>query len=244
MRLGAGIFLGCKQFVDVDIDPLEGLTTFRLQTHNGDNVPRWMWQDEAMTIPVENEFDPICVREDISGNGNHSIQPDPDKQGMLVFINGVPFVWYDKIDDFYAHTASLSVPSSISCVAKNSGTGGNQTLVGFDGPGLNLMSSLGGSLGVWANAAVTNSTPNETVQVVCAAVRAANDIDLITNGVSATLINGVSFDSSITPEIGSEAGGTSNRFGGVEGAVIAAPAANAALVNSYLATIFADALGA
>lgn len=73
----------------------------RFQTHSGDNVPRWLWQDDAMTIPALVEFDPVAVWEDRSGNGHHKTQPDPDKQSVLRFVNGVPVVEGDGFDDFF-----------------------------------------------------------------------------------------------------------------------------------------------
>jgi hypothetical protein len=119
MRLGSGIFLGCKQFVDVDIDPLAGYTWgLRLQTHNGDGVPLGLWQDTTFTIPAQNDFDPIGGwTDELSDSGAAVIQSDLNLQPYLLFIDGIPTIQCDGVDDFFQGAVSGLSASQLSVFA-------------------------------------------------------------------------------------------------------------------------------
>jgi hypothetical protein len=83
-------------------DPLAGIDfTIRLQTHNGDNVPLGLYQDVACTIPAVNEFDPVGAwRDELSDSGRLLITDHTDHQPVLVFVDGVPVVEFDGVDDY------------------------------------------------------------------------------------------------------------------------------------------------
>lgn len=84
-------------------DPLAGLSfALRLQTHNGDNVPLGLYQDEAGTIPAVTEFDLVAaLKDELGGSGLVLTQSDPDKRMVLRFNGGVPWLEPDGVDDYY-----------------------------------------------------------------------------------------------------------------------------------------------
>lgn len=83
-------------------DPLADFPfLLRLQTHlPGSNAPLGLYQDTGCTVPSTQDGDPIAAwRDELSGNGVVLSQSDTQKQPILVFVNGVPTVLPDGIDD-------------------------------------------------------------------------------------------------------------------------------------------------
>lgn len=228
-------------------DPLAGLPFgLRLQTHNGDNVPLGLWQDVARTIPAVNEFDLVAAWEDVlSESGIVATQADPDKQPTLVFINGVPFVEFDGIDDFLVHGVGSAVPSSIFAVCRYTAGTGFQCLAGFGNPsGTNIYSRLnlpGGPWGTFLEANVPTNTDNAAFKVLGLVTHAPNNVDLITNGVVDTNTAGIAYYTTAGGNIGREA--VADVFGGPCGALYYGPTTLPAVtINAYLSTIFAPVL--
>lgn len=86
-------------------DPLAGITfTLRLQTHSGFGAtplaPLGLYQDAAKTIPATQDFDPVAAWEGVlMGVPVTAVQADEDKQPYLLFVDGVPTVVFDGVDD-------------------------------------------------------------------------------------------------------------------------------------------------
>lgn len=93
----------------------------RLQTHNGDNAPLGLYQDTACTIPATQNGDPVAGWKDVLGaSGLVAIQTDSQKQPILLFVGGVPTVWYDGVDDCYSPAVAVNVtqPLTVFCVGE------------------------------------------------------------------------------------------------------------------------------
>jgi hypothetical protein len=82
-------------------DPLVDYSfSARLQAHAGDNVPLGLYQDTACTIPATQEFDPIAAwRDELSGSNEKFVNSNTDQQPLLIFVDGVPVVSFDGVDD-------------------------------------------------------------------------------------------------------------------------------------------------
>jgi hypothetical protein len=121
MRLGAGIFLGCRQAA-ANADPLAGFNfAVRLQTHNGDGVPLGLYQDISCTTPATQDFDTIAAwRDELSESGVTLTQEDPDKQPILRILTGVPAVEFDGIDDVLEGAITGIGNALTTCVAGQS----------------------------------------------------------------------------------------------------------------------------
>lgn len=232
-------------------DPLEGMAFGygRLQTHRGDNVPLGLYQDVACTIPAVAEFDLVAAwRDELTESGAVATQADPDKQPLLVFINGVPLLEFDGADDFLSHGEGGAVAASMFAVARNDAFPGYQMLAGFGVPaGPNIYSFLpGATWGGYYSANVSALEGNTLFHTLAQIVRGFNDIDFYTDGsVVTNQTNGTSYDSGTGSCIGAEVGGASGFMHGHIGAVMAGPHTDYdhAAVRSYLNTIFTPVIG-
>lgn len=252
MMLGMGLTLHSMPLIGGTVpDPLEGVVFAygRLQTHRGDNVPLGLYQDEACTIPAVNAYDPVAVwRDELTESGVVATQSNPDKQGYLDFINEVPFVILDGVDDCYQHGMGAASPGSIFAVGKHTSSLAYRMIASFGASGgPHLYSCLGPDpeWGGYYGANVKASSSLTSIKVAATIVRAPNDVDFYTNDDLVTRTNGAAYDGSAGNFIGSEAGGTAAFHVGPIGAVLAGPVTNYdhAAIRSYLASIFAPALG-
>lgn len=228
-------------------DPLTGLTfTMRLQTHNGDNVPLGLWQDVAATIPATEEFDLVAAwTDELSASGVIATQADPDKQPVLVFVDGVPCLEFDGVDDFLSHGVGAAAAASLFGVARHDGAITYRCLFGLGSPsGPSMYARLSSSSwGAYMNTDVVSEAGAAVFAVMAEIVRAPNDIDLYTNNFTVTKTNGVSYYA-IGSLIGAEAPGSSGLMAGPVCAVMAgAVDINHALVRGYLADIYGDIIG-
>jgi hypothetical protein len=239
--------LGPLRFPEADAasDPLAGIPfVVRWQSYAG-GAPIGYYLDEACTIPAVTEFDlVVAIKDELSGSGLVAVQTNPDRQAMLVFVNGVPGLYFDGVDDLYIHTATLTAPCSIFAVCKNEGGGGANTVAMFDSQDLPLYSSIAGSWGTWAATVVNSGVANTTVQVLHMEVEAPNNITFYTDGVPVNKTNGTAFDVFGSSAIGSEGSVPSNPFGGYLFALFAIEEpADLALIRDSLQTIYDDVLG-
>lgn len=232
-------------FPEASGDPLAGLTfAIRLQTHSGDNVPLGLWQDTAMTIPALNDFDPIAAWSDeLSDSGQVALQSDTNKRPILLFVDGVPTVDFDGIDDVLVHTAALSAPCSVYIISKTTDPA-TQCAVGFDGAGMNIYTVIGGGWGMWVTGVVEGGTTNDVFKVLGSKITDFDDIDMITDGVSINRTNGAAFDTFFGPVVGAATEGSVQPMLGPICAVLGAAApTDDALIQSYLPSIYSGILG-
>ena len=103
--LGLGLSLSASGFVR--IDPITGSFPFnlRLQTHNGDKIPRNMYKDVACTLPATLEGDVIAGWKD-PNSGLIATQLTVGARPLLHFDLGFPTIIFDGVDDF------LSLPNT------------------------------------------------------------------------------------------------------------------------------------
>lgn len=82
-------------------DPLAGIPfALRLQTHRGDNVPLGLYQDTTCTIPATADGHSVAAwRDELSGSGLIATQSNAMKQPTLRFVDGVPVLRFDGVDD-------------------------------------------------------------------------------------------------------------------------------------------------
>lgn len=236
--------IGPARYPDVSgaSDPLAGLDfVVDFRPWEGGEALR-LWQDVAATIPATADFDPIAAVSSKTA-GVIATQSDVNKQPLLVFVDGVPTIEPDGVDDYLTFTATLSAPCTIYVVCKYSGAGGNRVVVGFTG-GQNLYANLSGTWAAWMQATVSSDVANLTFQVLTLTVRAANDIDLDTDGVPVTKTNGSSFDLSIQSALLAENTAGDSRMIGNVCAVLAQEApADEAIVKAYLSSLYSSILG-
>jgi hypothetical protein len=235
-------------------DPLEGIIFAygRFQTHNGDNVPLGLWQDVAATIPAVDPFTPVAAwTDELTGSGAIAVQADPDKQPILEFVNGVPALYFDGIDDCMSHGLGSNVPASIFSVARHTASLAYRMIAGFGTAGApggpHMYSCLGPDpeWGGFYGANVKASTSLNVFKFAGEVVRAPNDVDFYTNEAMVNRVNGTSYDASNGQFIGSEAGGGAAFHIGYIGAILAGPATDydVTLIREYLSDIYADVLG-
>lgn len=101
-RLAAGVIGGGKR------DPIAALVNFRL--HDGDNIPRYMYQDTGMTTPAVTNGDPVMKVIDPS-SGRILTFSSP---AFLRFFGDVPVLHIDASTS----TAVFSVPSGLDKTIK------------------------------------------------------------------------------------------------------------------------------
>lgn len=117
-------------------DPLADISfAIRLQTHRpGSNVPIGLYQDTACTIPSTMDGDPIAAwRDELSDSGITLIQPDAQKQPILVFDGGVPTVVTDNVDDFLQAAFTLNQPTLVQAGFNQQTPGVPGSEIIFDG---------------------------------------------------------------------------------------------------------------
>ncbi len=65
-------------------------------------APLGLYQDLACTVPATTEGHPIAAwRDELTPSGLTAVQAEGEKRGVLHFINGVPCVRTDSVDDGY-----------------------------------------------------------------------------------------------------------------------------------------------
>jgi hypothetical protein len=88
------------------IDPLVDLPlALRLQTHNGDNVPLGLYQDDECTVPSAVDGSPVGGWSDELTDSERIFgQTTETKRSTLKFVSGKPVVRFDGIDDALTST--------------------------------------------------------------------------------------------------------------------------------------------
>jgi len=99
------------------VDPLAGIDfALRLQTHRGDGVPVGLFTDAGTTSAGESDS-VYTWADELSNSGLSAVQSNAMKRGTLEFLNGIPFLSMDYVDDGYilgSGAQTLSVPYAIS----------------------------------------------------------------------------------------------------------------------------------
>lgn len=82
-------------------NPLAGFGfALQLQTHRGNGIPIGLWQDVDGTIPATQDFDPVALwTDEVGGTLLSASQTDVSKQPFLLFIDDIPSVVFDGVDD-------------------------------------------------------------------------------------------------------------------------------------------------
>lgn len=250
----------------IAVEALAGLTfTMRMQTHNGDNVPLGLWQDTAMTIPATQEFDPVAAWSDELSNSGMVLTTDHvDHIPLLIFVNGVPTVEFDGIDD-YMRTADFNfnlADRTVCCVWAQITNQGNDGVVLFPPPTGNDDSQDIAliSIGAYGASATTKGgagTAYNLGHTISNPIPWNIYTDRFTAGAGAIFYDGIQEDAGAYASFGTATKGVliASRFlGGVvifqtamqcAALLISNPSlslGNTTLVNSYLATINAPLL--
>lgn len=234
------------------VDPLAAYAwDLRFQTHrgDGDNTPRWLWQDEEMTVPAVNALDPICVWEGLA-HGRNAVQTDPDKQPYLDFVNGSPVVVGDGLDDRMIITGAGGPNSAlISAIARCSLAGvGWQGIIGYGGntgQGPMVYSRVNSTTnwGAYFDATLLSTQNNQVFKVLSAVVRAPNDVDLVTDGLVVNHTSGTGYYTTSGSQLFGEATGFTC-LNGAAACVLAGPVSiPRSETDAILTSLFAGILG-
>jgi hypothetical protein len=100
----SNVFPLAVTILDVNDDPIDPTEAFSYGNSQGcwfEIRPDTCWADTAMTIPAELDG-PVAAFTDLSGKGNHAIQPNMDNQGYLRTDSaGRYWLELDGYNDFY-----------------------------------------------------------------------------------------------------------------------------------------------
>lgn len=200
---------GLVQFSTGSPDPLAGIVfAIRAQNHNGDLVPLGYYQDVACTIPAVTEFDTVMGwKDEFNGIGLSFTQADPDKSPLLIFVNGVPILQFDGVDDELSAPLADVAVQTIFLMCKSLSSGGS----GF-GRALSYIENreIGafGAGGKWAwFSPLTNSALSWNVWGVMAVDIQSNAVAILyADGVEGATLNPSDVSVSTTLTIGSQGG--------------------------------------
>lgn len=125
-------------------DPLVGLMQWRLQTHNGDNVPLALWKNSGGTIPATAEGDTVVLWTDVLTASGLAVTVSG---ATLTFVNGIPTLVGSPINLTYPSTPwftskrgtlysaalrSLSCPTDQGWYAETSTQGAGNPFILYD----------------------------------------------------------------------------------------------------------------
>lgn len=102
MRLGLGLGLGAARNA---FSPAALFAAGEVGAWYDPSDLTTMFQDSAGTIPVTAVGQPVGLRLDKSGRGNHAAQSTPGSRAILRQVNGRYCLQYDGLDDFYVTSA-------------------------------------------------------------------------------------------------------------------------------------------
>lgn len=163
-----------------------------------------LWKDTAGTDPVTADGDAVARIDDKSGNGNNATQTTAANRPLYKTSDGLHWLQFDGVDDHLAagEVLASTLSTLAACIRLRSGTDYRgawairQQIVYASMTGA-------GTWGGYNGAQVASSYGVGSNTVVVERTRAANDVDLFTNGNTVeTVTTGSSFNTR-TSAIGS-----------------------------------------
>ncbi len=240
-----GLLLRSK-LVNPSADPVAGIVlTFRLQTHNGNNVPLGLYKDTASTIPATTAGDSIAAwRDELNGSGFAALQDNATKRPTLQFVNGKPVVRFDGVNDHliangfyipqpYTAFAGLRLASIKHRYVLDSGAlnmGAIFSSNGLYGTGWGIYANSAGTPGITTNAINTS--------YVIASVASGTSATFTVNGTVFTASQGIPSLSGLS--IASANGLDAFWHGDMTSVLLAGSALDAtsrSIIETYLATL-------
>lgn len=111
---GQKLFRPFEGGIEPPVDPISGFTFFaRLQTHRGDNIPIGLYQENSFDVPATQEGDQISMwADEISDSGVVFDFSYGGSLPFLTFIDGVPCVAWNGLDNFAKNFGTLNQPFS------------------------------------------------------------------------------------------------------------------------------------
>lgn len=143
-----------------------------------------LWKDTAGTTPVTADGDLVARMDDKSGAGANATQGTSSKRPTFRTAAGLRWLEFDGLDDVLLFTAPDGTVSTMSLAGRLRSGGGDRLGIVIAKQAIYI--SLGGaSLNRWGgynNVPVASSYTVGTNSVMIERTRAANDVDLFTNG--------------------------------------------------------------
>ena len=197
-------------------------------------LPEHLFQDEAGTVPVTGDNQPVRRMQDISGNGNHAIAPSDAARPLYRTDGTLHWLQPDGVDDtlvtptlqWGVNSAMMSFAlrklsdSSSGIVMSFGNIGGNSGAFDLFAPGdggarrFRYRLSPHGSAGTTATAQTSASAWNAPISVVASSQMKLGDDPLITLRLNGTLIDSESISQSRTAFTASSLGLLGSREGG------------------------------
>lgn len=91
-----------------------------------------LWQDEARTVPVTANGDPVRVMLDKSGNGNHAVAPNSSSRAIYQTDGILHWLKFDGVDDSMSTSTKFDVSAETSIsMAASKRANSESNLIGF-----------------------------------------------------------------------------------------------------------------